>query len=118
MGDARPSGDGDWGSLGRAWTDLGLGDLLVVEAGAGLLEIRIAPPPSLPAAEETISAVLTSLLTRLAGEPVAVSPGPKAGVATEGALRFLVGAPRLIARIGAGYESGLDIADLMEGAWT
>jgi len=118
MGDRRPSAYRDWKSFGRAWADLGLGDLLVVEPGAGVLEIRIAPPPSLAVDEGTLGALLRSLLEQLAGEPVAVAPGPGRVGTEDDPLHFLVGAPRLLARIGAGYEAGRSIAELMEGAWT
>jgi hypothetical protein len=118
MADRRPGADRDWESFGRAWTDLGLGDLLVVEPGPGVLEIRIAPPQSLAVDEDTIGALLTSLLGQLAGEPVAVARGPRRGGTTDDAVRFLVGSPRLLAHIGAGYEAGGKIAELMEGAWS
>ncbi len=118
MGDLRPSADREWESIGRAWADLGLGDLFVVEPGAGVLEVRIDAPPSLAVDEGTLAVLLRNLLEQLAGEPVAVAPGPGRGGTADDPLRFLVGSPRLLARIGAGYGAGRSIAELMEGAWT
>jgi len=118
MEERRPGGDVCWESFGRAWKELGLGDFLVTEPGTGLLEIRIAPPPAPAVAADTIRTLLTSLLERLAGEPVAVSPASKSRDAPGDSLCFLVGSPQLMKRIGTGYAAGRDAAELMEEAWT
>ena len=118
MGDSRQSDNPDWESFGRAWTDLGLGDLRIVEPGPGVLEIRIAPPSALALDLDTLGALLKSLLERLADEPVAVAPGPGSRGTADDPLRFLVGSPRLLARVGAEYQAGRSIAELMEVAWT
>jgi hypothetical protein len=80
----------DWETLAEAWQKLGLGDLRVEEPGPGLL-------------------------ADLAGQPVGLARGP-ADDPADVPIRFLIGSPRLLARIGPDYESGVEARALTTGA--
>ena len=104
----------DWETLARAWRDLGLGDFRVEEPGPGLLEIRIAARGASAVPEETIRELLHGLLTDLAGQPVGLIEGPDDD-STGASIRFLIGSPRLLARIGPDYEDGVEARTLTAG---
>jgi hypothetical protein len=105
----------DWETLARLWRDLGLGDFQLEEPGPGLLEIRIANRGISEVPEETIRELLHGLLTDLAGQPVGLIEGPDDD-ATGASIRFLIGSPRLLARIGSDYEAGVEARTLTAGA--
>ena len=111
----RPKPDSpDWETLARSWRDLGLGDFHVEEAGPGLLEIRIADRGASAVPEETIRELLRGLLADLAGQPVGLIEGPDDD-ATDASIRFLIGSPRLLARIGPDYGAGVEARTLTAG---
>ncbi|MEJ2482916.1 MAG: hypothetical protein P8049_07325 [Gemmatimonadota bacterium] len=105
----------DWETLAEAWQKLGLGDLRVEEPGPGLLELRIADRGRSAVPEDTIGELLRGLLAVLAGQPVGLARGPADDPAGS-PIRFLIGSPRLLARIGPDYESGVEARALTTGA--
>ena len=67
----------DWETLTRAWREIGLGELEVVEPGAGLLEIRISNRGSSAVSRETVRDLLRGKLADLAAEPVGIAEAPE-----------------------------------------
>jgi hypothetical protein len=114
MNEGSNRGGPDWESLARAWREMGLGELEVTEPGAELLEIRVTDRDTSAVTRETVLELLRGILTDLAGQPVAIVAGPADDPARE-SIRFIVGSPRLLARIGPDYESGVDAEVLLAG---
>lgn len=104
----------DWETLARVWRDLGLGDFHLEEPGPGLLEIRIADRGTSAVRGETIRELLHGLLTDLAGQPVGLIEAPEDD-STGASIRFLIGSPRLLGRIGPDYEAGVEARTLTAG---
>ncbi|MCL7986134.1 MAG: hypothetical protein M8872_12845 [marine benthic group bacterium] len=104
----------DWDTLARAWRELGLGELEIMEPNAGLLEIRVSGRAPSAVSRGTVRELLRGILSDLAARPVGIAEAPEDDP-SHASSRYLVGSPRLLARIGPDYESGVDAGMLIAG---
>jgi hypothetical protein len=116
--DSSPS----WDAIGDAWEKLGLGRFSRSTPGPGLMEIVVEEPGLPSGAPEFVQGLLAGLIESFASEPVGVAIMSVADTIDDtGAgicVRFLVGAPELIARLRPGLDSGRSIRNLMEEIWS
>lgn len=116
--DSSPS----WDSIGDAWENLGLGRFSRSTPGPGLMEIVVEEPGLPSSAPEFVQGLMEGLIESFVSEPVGVMIMSFADTIEDtGAVlsvRFLVGAPELIARLRPGLDSGRSVRDLMEEVWS
>lgn len=116
--DSSPS----WDSIGDAWENFGLGRFSRSTPGPGLMEIVVEEPGLPSSAPEFVQGLMEGLIESFVSEPVGVMIMSFADTIEDtGAglsVRFLVGAPELIARLRPGLDSGRSVRDLMEEVWS
>lgn len=111
-----------WEAIGEAWTELGLGRLSRSAPGPGLMEIVVEESGLPSGTPEFEQGMLEGLIGSFVSEPVGVTITSVADsmedTGVDVPVRFVVGAPELIARLRPGLGSGRSIRDLMEEVWS
>ena len=111
-----------WDVIGDAWGNLGLGRFSRSTPGPGLMEIVVEEPGLPSGAPEFVEGLLEGLIESFVSEPVGVTIMSDADtvddIGADISVRFLVGAPELIARLRPGLDSGRSIRNLMEEVWS